>query len=178
MGVAFGAIGTALAYVLGLFKGLAFWQLVLAFIGLLLVISGPSMIIAWLKLRKRNLGPILDANGWAVNAKAKMNVPFGGSLTAVAKLPPGAQLAAGDDKFGEKPAAWPKLLLFVVIVGFFFSLLNHFYVLDLIAYKATGKHYPAIFKQAPAAGETAKPKAETAEAAKAATEAAPAEAKK
>ena len=39
------------------------------------------MIIAWLKLRKRNLGPILDANGWAVNAKAKINMPFGGSLT-------------------------------------------------------------------------------------------------
>jgi hypothetical protein len=172
MGVAFGAIGTALAYVLGLFKGLAFWQLVLAFVGLLLVISGPSMIIAWLKLRKRNLGPILDANGWAVNAKAKMNVPFGGSLTAVAKLPPGAQLAAADDKFGEKPAVWPKLLLFVIIVGFFYSLLNHFYVLDFIAHKITGEHYPAIFRQAPVA-EPAKPGAAAAEAAKAAAESTP-----
>ena len=56
----------------------------------MLVISAPSMAIAWLKLRKRNLGPILDANGWAVNAKAKMNVPFGGALTGVAALPPGA----------------------------------------------------------------------------------------
>src|SRR5205807_7296213 len=27
----------------------------------LLLISGPSMLFAWLKLRKRNLGPILDA---------------------------------------------------------------------------------------------------------------------
>ena len=45
------------------------------------------MLIAWLKLRQRNLGPILDANGWAVNARAKINIPFGGSLTAVAALP-------------------------------------------------------------------------------------------
>lgn len=77
MGVAFGAIGSAFAYFAGLFKGVEFWQLCLAVVGILLLISGPSMIIAWLKLRKRNLGPILDANGWAVNAKAKLNVPFG-----------------------------------------------------------------------------------------------------
>ena len=53
----------------------------LGIVAIMLLISGPSMILAWLKLRKRNLGPILDANGWAVNAKAKINVPFGGSLT-------------------------------------------------------------------------------------------------
>ena len=90
MGVAFGAIGalitTLIAQASGLFT-LPFWLLCLAIAGLLLVISGPSMIIAWMKLRKRNLGPILDANGWAVNAKAKMNVPFGASLTGVAALP-------------------------------------------------------------------------------------------
>ena len=75
----------------------------------MLVISAPSMAIAWLKLRKRNLGPILDANGWAVNAKAKMNVPFGGALTGVAALPPGATFGAADE-FAEKPSVWPKLL--------------------------------------------------------------------
>jgi hypothetical protein len=100
------------------------------------------------KLRKRNLGPILDANGWAVNAKAKLNVPFGASLTGVAALPPGA-VVGGDDKFGEKRSAWPGIIKFVVIVAFIFSLLNHFYVLDMIAYKATGEHCQ-IFKQAPA----------------------------
>jgi hypothetical protein len=56
----------------------------------MLLISTPSMILAYMKLRKRNLGPILDANGWAVNAKAKINVPFGAALTGIAKLPPGS----------------------------------------------------------------------------------------
>ena len=32
------------------------------------LISLPSVMLAYIKLRKRNLGPILDANGWAVNA--------------------------------------------------------------------------------------------------------------
>lgn len=125
MGVAFGAIGTAFAYFAGLFKGIEFWQLCLAVVGILLLISGPSMILAWMKLRKRNLGPILDANGWAVNAKAKLNVPFGASLTGIAKLPEGAVVGA-DDRFGEKPSAWPKFLLYVVIICFFVSLANHF----------------------------------------------------
>ena len=151
MGVAFGAIGalitTLIAQASGLFT-LPFWLLCLAIVGLLLVISGPSMILAWMKLRKRNLGPILDANGWAVNAKAKLNVPFGASLTGIAALPAGA-VVGGDDKFGEKPSAWPGIIKFVIIVAFIFSLLNHFYVLDMIAYKATGEHCQ-IFKQAPA----------------------------
>jgi hypothetical protein len=81
------------------------------------------MAIAWLKLRKRNLGPILDANGWAVNAKAKMNVPFGGALTGVAALPPGATFSAAD-KYAEKPSVWPKLLLVAFVVWFIWAFLN------------------------------------------------------
>src|SRR6185503_3005386 len=76
LGVAVGAIGTAFAAFAGYLGGvvkLPFWQVCLAFVGLLLLISGPSMLIAWLKLRQRNLGPILDANGWAVNGRVKMN---------------------------------------------------------------------------------------------------------
>ena len=60
----------------------------IAFVGLLLLISGPSMIIAYLKLRKRNLAPILDANGWAINASAVVNIQFGNTLTHLAELPP------------------------------------------------------------------------------------------
>jgi hypothetical protein len=128
LGVAFGALGTAFAalagYATGLLK-LPFWQVVLAVIGLMLLVSGPSMLIAYLKLRKRNLGPILDSNGWAVNAKARINVPFGTALTGVAALPPNATRSM-DDKFGEAPSVWPKLLGFVVAVCFLYSLLNHF----------------------------------------------------
>lgn len=138
MGVAVGAVGaflTALVgYVTGLFT-LPFWMIVLAFCGILLVISTPSMLIAWLKLRQRNLGPILDANGWAINGRVKMNVPFGGSLTEVASLPAGAK-AAADDPFAEKPAVWPKFVLFLVIVGFIVSLVSH--VAPTHVYKWTG----------------------------------------
>ena len=87
IGMALGMIGTALV---ALFSGLAtlhWWQLLLVFVGILLLISGPSMIMAWLKLRRRNLAPVLNANGWAVNADAIISVPFGRTLTEQVAFP-------------------------------------------------------------------------------------------
>ena len=106
----------ALGGIFGKILGLEWWQIPLAFIAILLAISLPSVIIAWLKLRKRNLGPILDANGWAVNAKAKLNVPFGASLTGIATLPPGSQRDLVDP-FAEKKSPWPKIITVLVILA-------------------------------------------------------------
>ncbi len=123
MGVAFGAIGSALAYFLGLFKGIAPWQLPLIIIGLMLLISLPSLILAYMKLRKRNLGPILDANGWAVNAKARVNVPFGTSLTGIAKLPAGSHVDVSD-RYAEKSSALPKVLVALFLAWWIYAFLN------------------------------------------------------
>lgn len=114
IGLAVGAIGTALASVLTGFLGLTWWQMPLAVVGLVLVISGPSMLMAYMKLRQRNLGPMLDANGWAVNTQAKINIPFGGTLTGTAELPRGAQRSMRDP-FAEKKRPW-KFYLFLLIV--------------------------------------------------------------
>lgn len=102
IGVAVGGVTAALGALLQAFFGLGIWM-PLGVVGLFLLISGPSMFLAWLKLRQRNLGPILDANGWAVNAMARINVPFGGSLTTVAALPQGAGRDLADP-FEEKRA--------------------------------------------------------------------------
>jgi len=123
LSLAFGALAAAFAGILGFLGKFEDWQVPLVVICIMLVVSAPSMAIAWLKLRKRNLGPILDANGWAVNAKAKMNVPFGGALTGVAALPPGSTFAAADE-YAEKPAVWPKLLLVVFVLWFVWAFLN------------------------------------------------------
>lgn len=121
--VALGSLAAAGASALVLLGKLETWQIPLAIVIVMLVVSAPSMAIAWLKLRKRNLGPILDANGWAVNAKAKMNVPFGGALTGVAALPPGAKFGAADE-YAEKPAVWPKFLLVAFVLWFVWAFLN------------------------------------------------------
>ena len=87
IGVAFGMIGTALSGLLDGLKGLAWWQFIVLFVAIMLVISGPAMIMAWLKLRRRNIAPLLNANGWAVNAASKISIPFGETLTDQAKFP-------------------------------------------------------------------------------------------
>jgi len=121
--LALGSLAAAFAGILAFLGKFEAWQVPLVVLGIMLVISAPSMAIAWLKLRKRNLGPILDANGWAVNAKARMNVPFGGVLTGVAALPPGATFGAAD-KYAEKPSVWPKLLAVAFVVWFVWAFLN------------------------------------------------------
>ena len=93
----FAAIGMAVGYIGAFFTSLAtgvkdialyaWWALPVAIISLFLVISGPSMVLAWMKLRKRNLAPLLNANGWAVNADAIVNVLFGNTLTEQAQYP-------------------------------------------------------------------------------------------
>jgi hypothetical protein len=52
------------------------------------------------------LGPILDANGWAVNARARINIPFGTSLTQMAKLPEGAAARAVRPLCRERRRPW------------------------------------------------------------------------
>ncbi len=91
IGLAVGALGTALAAIVSGFLALEWWKMPIAILGLLLIISGPSMVMAWFKLRQRNLSPLLDANGWAVNTNTKVSIAFGTTLTVLASLPKGAK---------------------------------------------------------------------------------------
>ncbi|MWP45925.1 phage holin family protein [Gilliamella sp. Pas-s27] len=91
IGLAIGAIGTALATIFQAIFALAWWQVPLVFIGLFLIISGPSVILAWLKLRRRTLGPLLEASGWAINGQVKINLMLGSLLTSKAQLPADAK---------------------------------------------------------------------------------------
>jgi hypothetical protein len=114
IGLAIGAIGTAVASLITGFLKLAWWQMPLALATIVLIVSGPAMIIAWFKLRQRNLGPLLDANGWAVNARAKLNIPFGRSLTDLARLPEGSTQSLADP-FAEKKTHWKGRLLLLAL---------------------------------------------------------------
>jgi hypothetical protein len=104
IGVAIGGIGTLVGALLGTMFGLGKW-LPLGIAALLLMISGPSMLLAWLKLRRRNLGPILDANGWAINSRARINVAFGAAMTELAAIPAGSRRSLSDP-FADRTPPW------------------------------------------------------------------------
>jgi Ca2+-binding EF-hand superfamily protein len=128
LGVAAGALGTFIATLFGYMAGivrLGPLAVIGAAVGLIALISGPSLILAFIKLRKRNLGPILDAGGWAVNAKAKISVPFGTILTHTATLPPGSQRDLFDP-YAAKKSVWPKIVGFMLVFYLAYILLDHF----------------------------------------------------
>ena len=103
--MAVGMIGTALASLVKGFVSLTWWQVILAFLGIILVISGPSMVMAWMKLRRRNIAPLLNANGWAINASSKISILFGETLTDIAKFP---KLKLKDPYAKKGVAPWKR----------------------------------------------------------------------
>ena len=113
IGMAVGMIGTALASIFkGLFE-LTWWQLIMLFVGIILLISGPAMVMAWLKLRRRNIAPLLNANGWAVNANSKVSIPFGETLTEIAKYPK----MKLNDPFAKKKSWKKRVITWLVIIA-------------------------------------------------------------
>lgn len=114
IGMAFGMIGSALASLVKGFVALSWWQVILAFVGILLVISGPAMVLAWMKLRKRNIAPLLNANGWAVNASAKISIGFGETLTDIAKFP---KLKLKDPYAKKGLPVWARILIWLLVIA-------------------------------------------------------------
>ena len=120
LGMAAGMIGSFLT---GLFEGifaLKWWQLIAAFVGIMLVISGPAMVMAWMKLRRRNIAPLLNANGWAINAASKINIPFGETLTDIAKYP---KLKLKDPYAKKGLTGWQKGLISLSVAAIIFAAL-------------------------------------------------------
>lgn len=137
VGLAIGSIGGFLTSLWNEFMKLSPIGMVLALIGIVLVISGPSMLLAWMSLRKRNLSPLLNANGWAVNAQAYVNIVFGATLTKMAAFP----MIAIADPFADKGVAkWKIAVAILVILAIVFALLyfNNFLRIVGLPYEGSG----------------------------------------
>ena len=155
IGVALGSIATFAGMMIAKFLDLGMWMPV-GILGVVLLISGPSMLLAWLKLRNRNLAPILDGCGWAINTQAVINIPLGTALTTMADLPEGSKVLAGDP-FEEKKRPWKFYLtvILLVVLGYSWSLGSLDTYLPDPAKKATIMPSPAPAPAAPAAPEAA-----------------------
>lgn len=116
IGLALGALGTAIATIATSLFQLYWWQLPFVFLGIFLIISGPSVILAWLKLRQRTLAPLLEASGWAINGKIKISLLLGGLLTSKAELPKNATRSLTDPMKKSHCKYWVAFI-FAIIVG-------------------------------------------------------------
>jgi hypothetical protein len=124
IGVALGSIGAMLTGALGIFFGMGAWM-PLGIAGIILLVSGPSMMLAYMKLRRRNIGPLLNAEGWAVNGKLNINVPFGGTLSHLSALPAGSSRQL-QDPFAVKEGPW-KLYIYGAIAVIVLLLAAYFF---------------------------------------------------
>ena len=112
----FAAIGMAVAYLTTALAAIVKpWYNVLIVLAILVIcISGPSMFLAWQKLRKRNLGPVLNANGWAINSVILVNIVFGATLTSVAKYP---KVRTKDPYAKKKTPLWLCIFDFLLVAA-------------------------------------------------------------
>lgn len=173
----FAAIGMAVGFILDALVGLLdsilkmpWWGFFVLIAAVVLIISGPAMIIAWSKLRKRSLSPVLNANGWAINSRIRVNMRFGATLTSLAQYPK----VVGRDPYSDKAPLWKRIIRWfaaiVVILG----------IAALILYRHDNLRFLGIENEKAAAEKVeaeaaAEAQAEPAPAAEAAPEAAPQE---
>ena len=115
LSVTFTGIATVVGGVLNAFLGLGWW-IPLGIVGILLAISLPPMILAYLKLRQRNIAPILDASGWAINGNTKISTVLGRSLTHLPNRPVRAFLSA-KDPFAVKTFPWRRVIIALIFLA-------------------------------------------------------------
>ncbi len=72
--MAFAAIGSSFAFIASKLKDGIPWQsiVIILAVGLAIVLI-PTILIAWFRLRRRNLGSLLEASGWAINAEMRVS---------------------------------------------------------------------------------------------------------
>jgi len=115
LGIAVGLISSAIASLFGVVSILPPWKIMMGLVVLLLIISGPSMILTWFKLRARNVAPILNACGWAVNRNLRLTLKLGRIFTTEATLPARTERQL-NDPFADDNTARNRLIMIVVLM--------------------------------------------------------------
>lgn len=71
-GVAVAALGSSFAFMMKTLASLTPMKFALTFLGLFLAFLIPAGLVAYLKLRNRDLSAVLEGNGWGINDRMKL----------------------------------------------------------------------------------------------------------
>ena len=80
-GVTFAALGSSFAYISKTMTSLNFMSILYSMLVAIPLILIPTLIVAYFKLRARNLSCILEASGWAVNARMRLDMKLASVLS-------------------------------------------------------------------------------------------------
>ncbi len=86
-GVALAALGSALVYITDTLASLRWWQILVGLGSALFAVVFPAIIQAFIKLRRRDLSPIIEACGWAINARMRLTRSLCRSFTYRPRYP-------------------------------------------------------------------------------------------
>ena len=119
IGIAVGLLGSAIGGLVSTIAGIPVWKSCLGVLVVILAVSLPSVLITWFKLRARDLSPILNAGGWAINRE--LHFSLGKLWTAQAALPSKAKVSLTDpfeDKHPVRNAIIALLIIGAILAGF------------------------------------------------------------
>ncbi len=113
IGIGIGFVGAACGGLLSILTKTPAWQTLLGVLAIILLVSLPSVILAWFKLRARDLGAILNACGWAVNRPLTFSLGLARTFTRPADMPLGAAVAR--DPYASH--GWLKLVFTLLLIA-------------------------------------------------------------
>ncbi|MCK4602316.1 MAG: hypothetical protein KAU28_07605, partial [Phycisphaerae bacterium] len=90
-GVAIAALGSAFAYTTKALADVAVWKILIGIGIAILAVILPTSIVAFVKLRRRDLSAILEGSGWAINSRMRLTRRQGRSFTHRPRYPKGAR---------------------------------------------------------------------------------------
>ena len=76
-------VGAAAASLMAVISSMVWWKVLIGVAAIVLAVSLPSVVLTWFKLRRRDLCPVLNACGWAVNRQMKFSMRLARTFTKV-----------------------------------------------------------------------------------------------
>ena len=147
--LAFAAIGSSLAYVMKTVAETSALTIGLALGGLVLFLLGVSALLAWLKLRRRDLSALLEASGMALNARMYLSRYLASLFTLRPGVPSGASLR-NDEPTGALEKTLFALFILALLLGLSFWMFGP-EIMDFVNGLAGGD--PAVVEAAAAVPE-------------------------
>lgn len=107
LSIATAALGSAAAFLLKVLAETNPLKLMGSLVGIVLLVAFASGFLGWLRLRRRDMSPLLEANGWAVNVPLALTRELGLLFTRRPALP-------GDPVVSSR-WRWILLLAFLLV---------------------------------------------------------------
>jgi len=116
-GVAVAALGSATAYIAKTLAETSWLAILMGVLGAILLVLIPTAIIAFFKLRRRDLSAIREGSGWAVNTRMRLTSKQGRFFTERPPCPHGA--------IEIKRLFWRRVLWLTLAALLLVLLVNH-----------------------------------------------------